>query len=172
MDGFLYKKGGSGLGSATFKLGRKNWLERWFLLEETTLTYYDAAFREDGSPAGAARGSVDVFGAEIADLPDAHGKRFLFWVKPGKAAKELILMAASEAQKALWVEALDFAAHGAVRDFAVGRFRPSGAVWIPKLQPDFNVRVLERFGPSSLVVLRELDESDRFVQKSAESTSI
>ena len=45
-------------------------------------------------------------------------------------------------------------------------------VWIPKLQPDFNVRVLERFGPSSLVVLRELDESDRFVQKSAESTLI
>ena len=45
-------------------------------------------------------------------------------------------------------------------------------VWIPKLQPDFNVRVLERFGPSSLVVLRELDESNRFAQKSAESTSI
>ena len=45
-------------------------------------------------------------------------------------------------------------------------------VWIPKLQPDFNVLVLERFGPSSLAVLRELDESDRFAQKSAESTLI
>ena len=49
---------------------------------------------------------------------------------------------------------------------------PLRAVWIPKLQPDFNVRVLERFGPDSLAVLRELDESNRFAQKSAESTLI
>ena len=40
------------------------------------------------------------------------------------------------------------------------------------LQPEFNARVIERFGPDSSVVLRELDESNRFVQKSAESTSI
>jgi len=46
------------------------------------------------------------------------------------------------------------------------------AVWIPNLQPDFNLRVIERFGPDSFAVLRELDESNRFVQKSAESTSI
>ena len=50
--------------------------------------------------------------------------------------------------------------------------RSWGTVWIPKLQPDFNVRVLERFGPSSLVVLRELDQGNRFVLKSAESTLI
>ena len=48
-------------------------------------------------------------------------------------------------------------------------FRP---VWIPNIQPDFNVCVLERFGPDSLAVLRELDESHRCLQKSAESTSI
>ena len=45
-------------------------------------------------------------------------------------------------------------------------------VWKSNLQPDFNVRVIERFGPDSFAVLRELDESDRSVQKSAESTSI
>ena len=39
------------------------------------------------------------------------------------------------------------------------------------LQPDFNVRVIERFGPDSFAVLRKLDESNRFVQKSAKSTS-
>ena len=39
------------------------------------------------------------------------------------------------------------------------------------LQPDFNVRVIERFGPDSSAALQELDESNRFVQKSAESTS-
>jgi len=45
-------------------------------------------------------------------------------------------------------------------------------VWTSNLQPDFNVRVCGRFDASSLVVLRELDESHRFVQKSAESTSM
>ena len=54
-----------------------------------------------------------------------------------------------------------FAAYGAL----------SAAVWKSNLQPDFNVRVIERFGPDSFAVLRELDESNRFVQKSAESTS-
>ena len=48
----------------------------------------------------------------------------------------------------------------------------SAAAWKSNLQPDFNVRVIERFGPDFFAVLRELDESNRFVQKSAESTSI
>ena len=45
-------------------------------------------------------------------------------------------------------------------------------VWKSNLQPDFNVRVIEQFGPDSFAVLRGLDESNRFVQKSAKSTSI
>ena len=57
-------------------------------------------------------------------------------------------------------------------DYVLARRKKLNTVWIPKLQPDFNVRVLERFGPDSLAVLRELDESNRFAQKSAESTSI
>jgi hypothetical protein len=40
------------------------------------------------------------------------------------------------------------------------------------LQPDFNVRVCDSFDACFSAVLRELDESNRFVQKSAESTSI
>jgi hypothetical protein len=42
----------------------------------------------------------------------------------------------------------------------------------PNLQPDFNVSVFEWFDTSSSAGLRELDESDRSVQKSAESTLI
>ena len=42
----------------------------------------------------------------------------------------------------------------------------------PNLQPDFNVRVCVRFDARFSAVLRELDESNRFVQKSAKSTSI
>ena len=40
------------------------------------------------------------------------------------------------------------------------------------LQPDFNVRICDGFDKISSAVLRELDESNRFVQRSAESTSI
>ena len=48
----------------------------------------------------------------------------------------------------------------------------SEAAWNSNLQPDFNVRVCDRFDARFSAVLRELDESNRFVQKSAESTSI
>ena len=44
--------------------------------------------------------------------------------------------------------------------------------WKSNIQPDFNVRVCECFDARPSAVLRELDESDRFVQKPAESTSI
>ena len=44
--------------------------------------------------------------------------------------------------------------------------------WKSNLQPDFNVRVIERSVPDSSAVLRELAESHRFVQKSAESTAM
>jgi len=40
------------------------------------------------------------------------------------------------------------------------------------IQLDFNVSERDRFDASSSALLRELDESNRFVQKSAESTSI
>ena len=45
-------------------------------------------------------------------------------------------------------------------------------VWKSNIQTDFNVSVIERFGPASSAELREFDESNRFVQKSAKSTSI
>ena len=46
------------------------------------------------------------------------------------------------------------------------------AVWKPNLQPDFSVSVIEHFDAISSAVPRELEERNRFVQKSAESTSI
>jgi hypothetical protein len=45
-------------------------------------------------------------------------------------------------------------------------------VWKSNLLSDFNVSVCGRFDASSSSMLREFDESNRFVQKSAESTSI
>ena len=58
------------------------------------------------------------------------------------------------------------------RLYAPDGHHPSRPVWKPNLRPDFNVRVFECFDTSSSAGLRELDESDRSVQKSAESTSI
>ena len=52
------------------------------------------------------------------------------------------------------------------------RIAPRRAARNSNLRPDFNVRAIERFGPDAFALLRELDESDRFVQKSAESTSM
>ena len=46
------------------------------------------------------------------------------------------------------------------------------AVRTSNLRPDFNVSVFERFDASASALLRELDERNRFVQKSAESTSM
>ena len=41
----------------------------------------------------------------------------------------------------------------------------SGPAWKSNLQPDFNMRVCDRFDARLFAVLRELDESNRFVQK-------
>ena len=46
------------------------------------------------------------------------------------------------------------------------------AVWKSNLQSDFNVSVCDGFDATCSNVRRELDESNRFVQKLAESTSI
>ena len=56
--------------------------------------------------------------------------------------------------------------------YAAKLFKKPDPAWKSNLQPDFNVRSIERFGPDSFAVLQKLDESNRFVQKSAKSTSI
>ena len=57
-------------------------------------------------------------------------------------------------------------------DVRVLCFDALAAVPNSNIQLDFNVRLCDRFDATFLAWLRELDESNRFVQKSAESTSI
>jgi len=57
-------------------------------------------------------------------------------------------------------------------DDARGRERGRPPARNSNIQSDVNVRVRDRFDASSASLLRELNESNRFVQKSAESTSI
>ena len=54
----------------------------------------------------------------------------------------------------------------------LGLARLREPVWKSNLQHDFNVRVCDSFDASSSALLRELDESNRSVQKSAKTTSI
>ena len=61
---------------------------------------------------------------------------------------------------------------GGIGGLAVAVALQHRAVRNSNIQPDFNVRICDSFDASSSAVLRELDESNRFVQKSAESTSI
>ena len=136
---------------------------------------------DDGSDAVYARASrcdsyahdAAVAGALFGDAPDGR--------VGDPAALRRALAAAPPG--AVFVESRSFPAGGAplragpvdarrrpplpldLADLAA-QLRP---VWNSNLQPDFNVRVCERF---SSAVLRELAESNRFVQKSAESTSI
>ena len=64
----------------------------------------------------------------------------------------------------------DFGAAPAFAALGVGNLRAD--LCGSNLQPDFNVRVCDRFDARPSSMLRELDESNRFVQRSAESTLI
>ena len=82
---------------------------------------------------------------------------------------------AAEAAKAagfVRLVACEVGAAGARVGVVLPRGAESAPVWKSNLQPDFNVRVCDRFDARFSDVLRELDESNRSVQKSAESTSI
>ena len=53
LDGWLWKQAGMHDGKSRTALGHKAWKRRWFVLEGTTLSYYE-------SPKGAVKGTVDL----------------------------------------------------------------------------------------------------------------
>ena len=95
-------------------------------------------------------------------------RRFMFFLDPKRRSRiPIATLAASD---------ISFELHE-MADVAAGSDRAARSSWflpVPNsnLQPDFNVRACDGFDAISLAWLRELDESNRFVQKSAESTSI
>ena len=134
------------------------------------------AFVAPGSFA-ARRPMKTVSAGGVAPPPSAKEK--LLW-SPGvlkqTAASFAVLWLAKQwalsDPRALWyVDGAREAVQGALLRGAHG-LEWWAAVWKSNLQPDFNVCVCGRFDASTSAVLRELDESDRFVPKSAESTSI
>ena len=123
--------------------------------------------------------AVAMLGAawQFCDSPQASnalakwwGRAFLaqlcaFWVAPLYEATIF---------KACWVWFFWAAFGGAWlwAEFGLETPKRRPPAWKSNLQPDFNVRVCDGFDASSSSMLRELDESNRSVQKSAESTSI
>ena len=152
----------------------------------------DAAFAEDVAGhavacAGAAADAAEALtNGAAADLPRTFSPIFAFAARSlsraaargrdGKLARRLLPKVsalldtkgpcAPDARACAEAVLLALCGQGSLSDAA------SDAVWKSNLQPDFNVSICDSFDASSSAVLRELDESNRFVQKSAESTSI
>jgi len=107
MEGFLTKKG-----RGESMLGRRNWKKRWFVLEGSTLTYYEDFDLKTGKPS-THKGDFDVLGCTITTLPDSkHDFAFLVKHETRKDAKELQLKAEDESSLDMWIDVLTMAASG------------------------------------------------------------
>ena len=134
--------------------------------------------KKAASPRGAHRKPGDL--RDSAAAPDAlcgPKMRFKNVGKPKVSALDLLQQDAPPARVPKIPKQRPPAAPPAIAggDDSADFREPAGwreAVWKSNLQPDFNVRVCECFNATFSASLRELDESNRSVQKSAESTSI
>lgn len=85
MEGFLFKKG-----RGDSSLGRRNWKQRWFVLDGQELSYYEDFDLKTGEPI-AYKGKVNIF--DCASYPvNHHDKKNTFIVIP-KGDKEILFQA-------------------------------------------------------------------------------
>jgi len=120
----------------------------------------DAADVAGDEPPADGRAALD----RLTRLPHVTTRGDAMWLLP------LALCRGADAPLSL---AIDLGCHRTLGALKVWNYNASlEAAWKSNLQPDFNVRVCGRFDANTSVVLRELDESNRFVQNSAESTSM
>jgi hypothetical protein len=85
MEGFLFKKG---RGDSSF--GRRNWKQRWFVLEGPEFSYYDDFDLQTGEPVGF-KGKANLAGCECFPS-NHHEKKNTFTIQP-KNDKEIYLQA-------------------------------------------------------------------------------
>jgi len=124
---------------------------------------------------------VAALSETLADVAPAGGGGGAVELRADVGAVDVTLFGGSD-----YGDATAFCVAGAARGVHVARTaggpatvrvrdadaRASGPARNSNLPPDFNVRVCDRFDARSSAVLRERDESHRFVQKSADSTSM
>ena len=70
MEGFLWKKGGSGSGASPLKFGRRNWTRRFFLLQNLELRYY----KDSSLHPSALKGIVPMQGAVVNRVTESKYK--------------------------------------------------------------------------------------------------
>jgi len=99
MEGFLFKKA---RGESMF--GRHNWKLRWFMLESTSLSYFES-FDTSYSKPHDVKGIYPCDGCVIEDIShEDFGNAFVLKY-PNR--KPLMLAAETENLKKLWVRAIE-----------------------------------------------------------------
>lgn len=112
-EGFLTKRGH----------WRRNWLSRFFSLNEDVLSYYDRP--GDRNP----KGTIVLDGAVLQEVVEDVKKPYVFSLTEGRKGKRFLIQCSSEEQREV---SSPIRLQGAVIRFpltlAVGRFRRNGSV--------------------------------------------
>jgi len=114
IEGWLWKKGGSGSGASPLKLGRRNWTRRYCTLEDGVLKYYKLEAGQ-GKPAAGdkERGSVSLTGATAMDA-EIDGKEHCFAIHKGDGTM-VWFRAEAALDKTRWLDYIDGGASGPKR---------------------------------------------------------
>lgn len=90
MEGFLFKKG---RGESNSMFSKKNWKQRWFVLDGGFATYYET-FDQPGNIPKNKKGVVAIVGCTVEKV--AHDKRKFVFVLNHQSRKPVYLSAESE----------------------------------------------------------------------------
>mmetsp|Transcript_76741 Transcript_76741/g.220350 ORF Transcript_76741/g.220350 Transcript_76741/m.220350 type:complete len:633 (+) Transcript_76741:82-1980(+) len=109
MEGFLFKKG-QGTGFLNTGIGgRRNWLQRWFVLENEFLSYYETFDQTLNNGNGAPvnkKGMVAIHNCELNKFPSSKSERKYCFVIEHPERRPVYLCAQNENMMFLWLEAL------------------------------------------------------------------
>jgi len=125
VEGWLWKKGGSGSGASPIRLGRRNWTRRYCTLEDGVLRYYKLEAGQGTPKEGEKpRGSVSLKGATAMDAA-IDGKEHCFAIHKGDGTM-VWFRAEAAVDKTRWLDYVDDAAGGPKRAAGVERRRGRG----------------------------------------------
>jgi hypothetical protein len=140
MEGFLYKKG---RGESNSLFSKRNWKQRWFILEGGFATYYETFDKKTNIPANE-KGVVPVVGCTVEVVE--HDKRSFVFALKHQSRKPVFLSAESDSLMEIWI--------GAFRRAATGKLGPSSI----DFQPYFEALDLD---PSVDLTIADLNKTFR-----------
>jgi hypothetical protein len=113
MEGFLEKKN---IGDGVF--GRRNWKKRFFILQGSTLTYYESTIPDNLTPES---GSFEVAGSIIVTEPPHRERKYVFSIQHN-GVQPLLVCADDEATMKLWMSALKLASFTSPPNFNYAKY--------------------------------------------------